>query len=219
MSLNDNSFATNSKIYPAKNKTTMIADPAFKVVLLGNTGVGKSSLLHRLRYDRFIGRSDPTLGCEFASYSDSGTAKLLIWDTAGQTSFRSFIPNFIKGAKACVVCYDLTTPLADACLDEWMALVREHCDNDVVVALAGTKLDACETRDEAGIEQFTRRERIHISTATSSRTGDGVKGLFRRIATTLAFVPSQSTPGIPSTVCITSRTDATRARAPSSCDC
>ena len=79
-----------------------------KVVFLGNSGVGKSSILKRFKFDRFDSENDSTIGCEFFAKEvdiDNKPRKLLLWDTAGQEVFKSFTQNFLRGAKIIVIVY------------------------------------------------------------------------------------------------------------------
>jgi len=82
------------------------ADKKYKVVMLGDSTVGKSSILYRLKFSSFSGKQESTIGCEFFAKPipiperPDQPVKLLIWDTAGQEVFRSFTPNFLRGALA-----------------------------------------------------------------------------------------------------------------------
>merc|ERR1712167_303703 len=93
----------------------LAADKKYKVVMLGDSTVGKSSILYRLKFSSFSGKQESTIGCEFFAKPipiperPDNPVKLLIWDTAGQEVFRSFTPNFLRGALAGIICYDHTS--------------------------------------------------------------------------------------------------------------
>merc|ERR1712070_932238 len=85
--------------------TTIAADKKYKVVMLGDSTVGKSSILYRLKFSSFSGKQESTIGCEFFAKPipiperPDQPVKLLIWDTAGQEVFRSFTPNLLRPHK------------------------------------------------------------------------------------------------------------------------
>lgn len=171
---------------------------SYKVVLLGDADAGKSSLLFRLKFDAFDPFIKSTVGCEFlaieeAAGAEGATVKLLIWDTAGQLVFRSFIPNFLRGANACVVCYDEADPASAHGVADWVDLVRAHCGEDVAVALVGTKTDLSDPssadwlRGARRVGEVVRANAtVKVRARTSSRTGEGVTELFRDLAVELA---------------------------------
>ena len=86
-------------------------DYLFKVVLIGDSGVGKSNLLGRFTRNEFSNDSKSTIGVEFATRSivvDGKTVKAQIWDTAGQEAFRSIARAYYRGAVGCLVCFDVS---------------------------------------------------------------------------------------------------------------
>ena len=91
----------NSTIMPSK----------YKIIFLGNQGVGKTSLIQRFIYDTYEDIYQPTIGIDFLSktmYVEDKTVKLHLWDTAGDEKFRSLIPSYVKDAAIAVIMYDLT---------------------------------------------------------------------------------------------------------------
>lgn len=187
-----------------------------KVVLIGDSNVGKSSLLSRLKFNTFSLKMDSTIGCEFLVHhvnirvpfvehvnekesggritngdiESDGNVKLLIWDTAGQEMFRCFTPNFLRGADACVICYDLRKAHSLASVDGWAKLVRKTCSEDVIIALVGTKSDTVDDDEmkiaEAAITQAANDINASVITTTSAKTGKGVSRLFYDVATEIA---------------------------------
>merc|ERR1712159_627328 len=106
-------------------------DKKYKVVMLGDSTVGKSSILYRLKFSSFSGKQESTIGCEFFAKPipiperPDNPVKLLIWDTAGQEVFRSFTPNFLRGALAGIICYDITNRESFEHAAGWLAGVTK----------------------------------------------------------------------------------------------
>ena len=97
-------------------------DYLFKIVLIGDSGVGKSNLLSRFTRNEFNLESKSTIGVEFATKSiqaEGKTIKAQIWDTAGQERFQSLGVGFYRGADACLLVYDITDPHSLDNLDHW----------------------------------------------------------------------------------------------------
>jgi len=121
----------------------------FKLVLLGDAAVGKSSLLVRLTDQRFLANPDPTLGVEFGSKlisipDEDKIVKLQCWDTAGTESFRSITRSYYRGAAGCLLVYDVTNRKSFVNTKSWLADVREHADPHVTCILVGNKVDLCD---------------------------------------------------------------------------
>ena len=165
-----------------------MGDPyRFKVVVVGDAFVGKSCLLHRLRYGTMPrGGYVNTIGCEFFSFAadtEAGEAVLSIWDTAGHESFRAFTPSFLRNAHACLVCADLSKASSSvADLDWWANEARRHSDQ-VSLIVVGTKADlppAPDSAEELGHLAGSISAVLHRT--TSSVTGEGVRALFHDVA-------------------------------------
>jgi Ras-related protein Rab-6A len=84
----------------------------YKLVFLGDQGVGKTSIITRFMYDTFDNAYQATIGIDFLSktmYMEDRTVRLQLWDTAGQERFRSLIPSYIRDSSVAVVAYDITS--------------------------------------------------------------------------------------------------------------
>lgn len=84
----------------------------FKVVVIGDAGSGKTSIIKNFIYGTFSPEQDSTVGIDFLSktlYLDDRTIRLQIWDSAGQERFRSLIPSYIRDSSIAIVCYDITS--------------------------------------------------------------------------------------------------------------
>jgi len=95
-----------------------------KIVLLGESGVGKSSFCHRIKYHSFVENMNSTVGCEFISHKNKTRngelVKLLIWDSAGQEVFRTFTPQFVRNAAVVLLFDDMTKPSSAKTIYEFL---------------------------------------------------------------------------------------------------
>ncbi|CAN0352662.1 unnamed protein product, partial [Discosporangium mesarthrocarpum] len=115
-----------------------------KVVLLGDTGVGKSSLVLRFVTNNFKPFSESTIGASFMSKMiliDNTPIKFQIWDTAGQEKYHSLAPMYYRGAGAAIVVYDITKANSFRTLKDWINELRSQGPQDMVFAIAGNKSD------------------------------------------------------------------------------
>ena len=119
-------------------------DYLFKVLLIGNSGVGKSSLLLRFADDVFNDNFMPTIGVDFKIRTvdvDQKTIKLQIWDTAGQERFKTITSSYYKGAHGIIVTYDITDRESFSKVSEWMREVDKHAQENISRILVGNKKD------------------------------------------------------------------------------
>ncbi|XP_056366772.1 ras-related protein Rab-11A-like isoform X2 [Oenanthe melanoleuca] len=119
-------------------------DYLFKVVLIGDSGVGKSNLLSRFTRNEFNLESKSTIGVEFATRSiqvDNKTVKAQIWDTAGQERYRAITSAYYRGAVGALLVYDIAKSLTYESAERWLRELREHAAAGIAVMLVGNKSD------------------------------------------------------------------------------
>jgi Ras-related protein Rab-1A len=126
-------------------------DYLFKLLLIGNSSVGKSSLLLRFsdnifseRYHFYLFSFLPTIGVDFKirTFESSGsTVKLQIWDTAGQERFKTITASYYKGAHGIILVYDITDRQSFKDIENWLAEVDKYGNENVVKMLVGNKSD------------------------------------------------------------------------------
>ncbi|KAH8593297.1 ras GTPase [Bisporella sp. PMI_857] len=119
-------------------------DFLFKVVLIGDSGVGKSNLLSRFTRNDFNLDSKSTIGVEFATRSiqvDEKTIKAQIWDTAGQERYRAITSAYYRGAVGALLVYDISKHQTYDNVTRWLKELRDHADSNIVIMLAGNKAD------------------------------------------------------------------------------
>ncbi|PSK44717.1 hypothetical protein B9Z65_8926 [Elsinoe australis] len=119
-------------------------DFLFKVVLIGDSGVGKSNLLSRFTRNEFNLDSKSTIGVEFATRSiqvDAKTIKAQIWDTAGQERYRAITSAYYRGAVGALLVYDISKHQTYENVTRWLKELRDHADSNIVIMLVGNKSD------------------------------------------------------------------------------
>eukprot|EP01031_Cornospumella_fuschlensis_P035959 gene35958-43613_t len=165
----------------------------FKLVLLGDSAVGKSCLVVRFVRDEFFEFQEPTIGAAFLTQTvslDDATVKFEIWDTAGQERYRSLAPMYYRGAAAAIVVYDITKKDSFNGAKSWVKELQRRGDPNVVIALAGNKADMEPKRkvqtEEA--QQYAQENEI-IFMETSAKTAVNVRNLFVEIAKKLPKTP------------------------------
>jgi len=167
----------------------------FKLVLLGDTAVGKSCLVVRFVRDEFFEFQEPTIGAAFLTQTvqlDDSTVKFEIWDTAGQERYRSLAPMYYRGAAAAIVVYDITNPDSFTGAKSWVKELQRRGDPNVVIALAGNKADL-ESRRKVEFEEANSyaEENGILHLETSAKNANNVKALFVEIAKKLPKNPPQ----------------------------
>ena len=114
------------------------------VVLIGDSGVGKSNLLSRFTRNEFNLDSKSTIGVEFATRSiqvDAKTIKAQIWDTAGQERYRAITSAYYRGAVGALLVYDISKHQTYENVQRWLKELRDHADANIVIMLVGNKSD------------------------------------------------------------------------------
>lgn len=158
----------------------------FSVIILGDTGVGKSCILLRFSDDKFNEQHNVTIGVEFGTKHlniGSTKIKLQIWDTAGQESFRSITRTFYRRAEGVLLVYDATARHTFDNLEHWIVEIRQNCPSYAVIYLVGNQIDLIsqnpqnrEVTEEEG-KAFMAKYGISGFKETSARSGFGVNEL------------------------------------------
>ena len=152
-----------------------------KVVLLGEAGVGKTSIIHQFTYHTFDPDCISSISAQFVSktidYQGYGAIKYDIWDTAGQERYRSMAKIFYKDAKVIVFVYDITSqPTFEGLKNYWYQQVKINCEKDSILAVVANKNDLYADQvvpDEEGEKFADEIGAIFQSTSASSDSGIG----------------------------------------------
>ncbi|XP_032826296.1 ras-related protein Rab-22A [Petromyzon marinus] len=157
-----------------------------KVCLLGDTGVGKSSIVCRFVQDNFDPNINPTIGASFMTKTmpqGNEVHKYLIWDTAGQERFRSLAPMYYRGSAAAVIVYDITKEESFQMLKSWVRELRQHGPQDIIVAIAGNKCDLDDMREVSVQDARDYADSIDaIFIETSAKSAINICEIFARIS-------------------------------------
>jgi small GTP-binding protein len=119
-------------------------DLIFKVVLIGDSGVGKSNILSRYLKDEFNLHTKTTVGVEFGTKKievDGMKIKAQIWDTAGQERYKSITNAYYKGSKGALLVYDITKKESFDNIEKWLQEFKRNCEPDITIILIGNKCD------------------------------------------------------------------------------
>lgn len=157
-------------------------DYVFKMVVVGDSAVGKSQLLSRFSNNEFKADGRATVGVEFQTKTiliDKKLVKAQIWDTAGQERYRSVTTAYYRGAHGALVVYDITKPDSFEHVPRWLEQLRAYAGPNAVIMLAGNKCDLESARAvavEAGRELAEREGLLFLE--TSALDGTNVESAF-----------------------------------------
>lgn len=173
----------------------------FKVVLAGDKNVGKTSLLIRFCENLFYEDMKGTIGVDFKKkrydfkYKSKDISLILnIWDFGGEEKFRTLFPPYLKGASAALVLFDTTNKKSLYGIDNWVKIIDEYADEDVIKIRVATKIDLKDekevTKQEAK-DYLSKFEWQNDLIMTSSKTGENVEEAFLQMAKDLIDVNLQ----------------------------
>ncbi|XP_069490572.1 ras-related protein Rab-5C [Ambystoma mexicanum] len=173
----------------------------FKLVLLGESAVGKSSLVLRFVKGQFHEYQESTIGAAFLTQTvclDDTTVKFEIWDTAGQERYHSLAPMYYRGAQAAIVVYDITNTDTFTRAKNWVKELQRQASPNIVIALSGNKADLANKRavDFQEAQSYADDNSL-LFMETSAKTAMNVNEIFMAIAKKLPKNEPQNTPGAP----------------------
>ncbi|KAL6998708.1 Ras-related protein RABD2a [Sarracenia purpurea var. burkii] len=164
------------------------SDYLFKLLLIGDSGVGKSCLLLRFADDSYLDSYISTIGVDFKIRTveqDGKTIKLQIWDTAGQERFRTITSSYYRGAHGIIIVYDITDPESFNNVKQWLSEIDRYATENVNKLLVGNKCDLDANRavsyetakafaDEIGIAfmEASAKDAINVEQAFMAMTAD-----------------------------------------------
>jgi small GTP-binding protein len=159
-------------------------DPDFllKLILVGDSGVGKTNLLTRFTHNEFNPEPKPTIGVEFATKTlqiQDKIVKTQIWDTAGQERYRAITAAYYRGALGAIVVYDVTSSKSYRSVPLWLQELRNNGDRELIILLVGNKIDLKNDRaigTDEGI-RFSRHEKL-LFIETSAQDAVNVTDMF-----------------------------------------
>lgn len=164
-----------------------VVDAKYKVVFVGDSSSGKSSIITRFMHDYFEPNYQATIGIDFLSkimkLSDGRSVRLQLWDTAGQERFKSLIPSYIRGADAAMVVYDISSYASFEHTARWIDDIRQE-RADAVICLVGNKTDLGNSLRQVSTEEAEAHAQKYgvMFLECSAKAGYNVKKLFAKLA-------------------------------------
>ncbi|KAL8146084.1 ras-related protein Rab2BV-like [Apium graveolens] len=167
-------------------------DYLFKIVLIGDSGVGKSNILSRFTRNEFCLESKSTIGVEFATRTlqiDGKTVKAQIWDTAGQERYRAITSAYYRGAVGAFIVYDITKRQTFDNVQRWLRELRDHADSNIVLMMAGNKSDLKHLRAVAEQDGQALAEKEGLSfLETSALEAQNIEQAFQTVLTEIYHI-------------------------------
>jgi small GTP-binding protein len=165
-------------------------DLSFKIIVIGDSGVGKSCLTNKATKDLFETDHNATIGFEFFSFNvkiDGKVVKLQIWDTCGQEAYRSLITNFYRNSSLAIMVYSIDNRESFDNIGIWLKELKTHSNPDAKVFLIGNKCDLENERKvqkEEGLK-FINDFNLNFFIESSAKTGINAKNIFIKAAFSL----------------------------------
>ncbi|KAI7730398.1 hypothetical protein M8C21_025343 [Ambrosia artemisiifolia] len=148
--------------------------PFFKIILIGDSGVGKSNLLSRFCHNKFTLQFNSTIGVEYTTKTltiHGHPIMAQIWDTSGHTKLRPITDAYYRGAAGALLVYDVTRHITFVNTHKWLADLRNHADPNMVVTLVGNKSDVRQSvmvSTEVG-KSFAEKESLYFVETSALR--------------------------------------------------
>ena len=160
-------------------------DLLFKLILIGDSCVGKSNILSKYLKNEFDQSSKATVGVEFGTKTvemNDKKIKIQIWDTAGQERYRSITSAYYKGAKGAFIVYDITRRNTFDNIDKWISDLKTNGDNNISIMLIGNKSDLNDKREVETNEGIKKSEETKIAfMETSALSGENIIKAFNEL--------------------------------------
>lgn len=167
----------------ALNNKLTVYDYLVKVIMIGNSGVGKSSLMLQFTDNKFSDQFISTIGVDFKITSleiHNKIVKIQIWDTAGQERFRTITQSYYRGANVIFLVFDLTNSRSFDCLAKWNDEINSHSNKDIIKILVGNKKDMIDEKKISWNEArlFADKNNFMGYFETSAMDLEGLERLF-----------------------------------------
>ena len=157
-------------------------DLILKLVLIGDSGVGKTNILSRYNNNEFSLATQPTVGVEFGNKvikKENKSIKLQLWDTAGQERYKAITNAFYKGSKGAFVVYDITRKSSFLNIDNWIGELKTNGSDDILIILVGNKTDLEDKREVSTDDGEKKAKQYGIAFCeTSALQGKNIEHAF-----------------------------------------
>lgn len=160
-------------------------DYLYKIILIGDSGVGKSNILSRFTRDAFSPETRSTIGVEFATRNVTDGDKVIkaqIWDTAGQERYRTITRAYYRGCVGIIIVYDITKATSFRSLEKWLAEITANGSGDAIKILVGNKCDLSQYREVSTVEAKTYAEKNNMFfLETSALSATNIESIFQTV--------------------------------------
>ncbi len=176
------SFLGNSSIVNESSASSQYEN--YKIVIIGDQHVGKTSILSRYKYEVVETVYSPTVGIDFLTknvFLEDKTIRLILWDTAGQERFKSLIPSYLKNANCIILTYDISNKASFTSLSKWYDDSKEHVNDNTLFVICGNKKDLKRSVTQKEIKDFSNEKNIPFCAEVSALTGEGINEMFNNI--------------------------------------
>lgn len=175
--------------YPSNDSDDSF-DYLFKIVLIGDAGVGKTCIVQRFKSGTYVEKHGSTIGVDFTMKTlkiDGKLVKLQIWDTAGQERFRTITQSYYRSANGVIMAYDITRRDSFESLPRWLEDVKRYAGSHIVQCLIGNKRDLENLREvnTSEAKHFAQQNNMIDIIETSAKENTNVDKVFVEIATEL----------------------------------
>ena len=158
---------------------------SYKIVLIGDSFVGKSSIMERYINDKFAEYQEVTIGSSFATKNimvDNHQISLKMWDTAGQERYQSLTPMYYKDAMGAVIVYDITKQISFDNAKKWLQEIKNYRQEECKIIMVGNKIDLEDKRQVSdNLEKQLNQENIQLI-KSSAKTGFNVNHIFQELS-------------------------------------
>ncbi|XP_012271051.1 ras-related protein Rab-18-B [Orussus abietinus] len=164
-----------------------------KILMIGESNAGKSSILLRFTEDEFWENMQSTVGIDYKTKQitiDGNTVKLAIWDTAGQERFRTLTPSYYRDGQGAVLVYDVTDKNTFVKLEMWLNELNTYCNKaDIIKMIVGNKIDLPnrEVTTAEGLQFARKHQTLYIE--SSAKTADGIQCCFEELVQKIIQTP------------------------------
>ena len=176
------SFLGTSSIVNDSSSSSQLEN--YKIVIIGDQHVGKTSILSRYKYEVVETVYSPTVGIDFLTknvFLEDKTIRLIMWDTAGQERFKSLIPSYLKNANCIILTYDISNKETFSSLSKWYTDSKEYVNENTLFVICGNKIDLKKVITQKEIEDFSKEKNIPFCAEVSALTGEGINQMFNAI--------------------------------------
>jgi small GTP-binding protein len=158
-------------------------DLSFKIIVVGDSGVGKSCLTMKGTKNHFEDCYSPTVGFEFFTFNiriNDKSIKLQIWDTCGQEAYRSLITSFYRNSSLAIIAYSIDNENSFTNIEAWLNEIKTQANPETKIFLIGTKADLEKDRKVQieTAEKFKKDHELNFFIETSAKTGFNAQNVF-----------------------------------------